>query len=99
MINLLEIDWKIAKFRERKYPLEHYALKFCKAMKMNDKDGTGKMLQIFGRMKELNVTSKIMNEMLLTSDTVSKQCIVDLLGDGQAAWDTFSDLKDEKKCD
>ena len=78
-MNLLEVDWKMSQFLERRYPLEYNALRFCKTQKNCGKNKTKKMLDIFGRMKELKMINGIMNRMLLDDELM--ECVRSLVDD------------------
>ena len=54
MVDVLDVDLKIAQFQTRPWPLETIILNFCKTMKQNDKNGTGRMIEIFARLSTMN---------------------------------------------
>ena len=96
-MNILEVDWKVARFKEREYALEYYAVRFCAAKKRVGLDGTEKMFEIFERMKELKMTSfATMNKTLEMLMPKLLKCISYLLGDDESALERFRNLVDEK---
>ena len=98
LMDLLEVDFRISRLRERQYCMEQFALKFCRAMKEVQKDGTTKMFEIFERMKELKLLNELMNKIIVSKDL--KTCVLYLLGDKESNfvsnWTIFKDLVDEK---
>ena len=98
LMDLLEVDLRISKLRPRQYCVEHFALRFCRAMKENQMDGTTKMFEIFMRMKALKLLNVFMNQILKSKDLM--QCILYLLGDEKInhmfVWTRFRALVDEQ---
>ena len=53
MVEVLDVDLKIATFQARPWPLETIILNFCKTMKQNQKEGTERMIEIFARLSTM----------------------------------------------
>merc|ERR1712228_907142 len=87
MVDVLDVDLKIASFSSRPWPLETIILNFCKTLKKNDKDGTQRMIEIFARLSTIKGSESIFRRIF--NNTKNVNCIFFLLHTDFDAWIKF----------